>query len=118
MRYLACGSLALIRLVPEWQALVRETLLGPAQREPVELLEAAALEGVADDGDAGWIGACKLVEAGDGEEHILVRVERGVFGRRTREHARGGKEARGACQAQVRFAFGRCAVRGGVAPGR
>jgi hypothetical protein len=84
----------------------------------VELLEAAALEGVADDGDPRWVGARKFVEAGDGKEHILVRVERGVFGRRTRELARGWEEARRACQAQVRFAFGGCAVRGGVASGR
>jgi hypothetical protein len=84
----------------------------------VELLEAPALEGVADDGDARRVGARKLMKAGDGKEHVLVRVERGVFGRRTREHARGWEEARRACQAQVRFAFGRCAVRGGVAPGR
>ena len=62
----------------------------------MKLLEAAALEGVADDGDAGRVGARELAEAGDREEHVLVRVERGVFGRRAGERACGGEEARGA----------------------
>lgn len=65
--YLACCCLALICLVPERNTLVRESKFRPAQRESVQLLEATALEIMADDGDARWIRACELAEASDGE---------------------------------------------------
>ena len=38
------------------------------------MLEAAALEGVADDGDAREVAIRELAEACEGAEHILVRV--------------------------------------------
>ena len=40
------------------------------------------------------VGIGELVEAGDGEEHVLVRVKRGVFVRRAGERAGGQEEAR------------------------
>jgi len=114
---LACGCLTLVRLVPEWKALVREAKLGPAQRSSVQLLEAATLEIVADDGDASRIGACELAEAGDGEEDVLKRVERRVFCRHACELVRGREETGRAREAQVRLALGRRGERRGVAPG-
>ena len=84
----------------------------------MELLEAPALEGVADDRDVGGVRARELAEAREREEHVLVRVQRGVFGRCAREGTRGREEAGGAREAQVGLAFGCCGVRGGVAAGR
>jgi hypothetical protein len=49
---LACSSRALVRLVQELHALIREACLGSAHHEPVELLEVGTLESMADDGDA------------------------------------------------------------------
>ena len=83
----------------------------------MKLLEATALEVVADDGDARGVGARYLAEASDGEEHVLVRVERGVFGCRAGECACGWEKACRAGEAQIRLAFGCCGMRGGVAPG-
>ena len=114
---LACGCLALVCLVPEWKALVREAKLGPAQRSSVQLLEAATLEIVADDGDTSRIGACELAEAGDGEEDVLERVERRVFCRHACELVCGWEETGRAREAQVRLALGRRSERRGVAPG-
>lgn len=83
----------------------------------MELLEATALEVVADDGDARGVDARYLAEASDGEDHVLVRVERGVFGCHAGERACGWEKARRARKAQIGLAFGCCGVREGVAPG-
>ena len=56
-------TLALIRLVPERHALVHEACPGLAQHKAVELLEAPALEGVADDCDVHRVRARELTEA-------------------------------------------------------
>jgi len=72
----ACSSLALVCLVPELHTLIREACLESAHREPVELelLEAATLEGMADDGDARRVGACELAEVGDREEQYWYEL--------------------------------------------
>src|SRR5216683_1099961 len=96
-------TLALVRLVPERHTLVREARLGPAQREAVELLEAPALEGVADDRDVRGVRARELAEAREREEHVLVRVQRAGKG--------GGRWcARGAGRTRLRMlrCGGRC----------
>jgi len=54
---LACSCFALVHLVPERYALVREPDLWPTQRDSMKLLEATALEVVADDGDARGVDA-------------------------------------------------------------
>jgi hypothetical protein len=48
---LACSCFALIRLVPEWYALICELVIRPMQRNSMELFEAMVLEVVADNGD-------------------------------------------------------------------
>jgi hypothetical protein len=99
--YLARRCLVLGSLVPERDTLVLESELGPTQRVSVQALEAVSLEAVADDGDARWIRACDLTEARDGEEQVLERVERSVFGRHSREHVCGREETGRAREAQV-----------------
>lgn len=59
---------------------VGEAVLGPADGCAVEICESASFHFVADDGDVVWESACELVEAGDGEEEVLERVEGVVFG--------------------------------------
>ena len=80
----------------------------------VELFKATPLEIVADDGDACRIGARELAEAGDGKEHVLERVERCVFGRRSSERICRWEKARNACKAQIRLCLGRRAQERGV----
>ena len=64
---------------------VLEPVRGPAQRGAVQVGEPAALHLVADDGDLGRPPAGVLVEAREGEEQVLVRVERVIFGRRAQK---------------------------------
>jgi hypothetical protein len=84
----------------------------------VELLEAAALKGVANDHDVRWVRAHELVEDAKEKTTFLVQVERGVFGRCAGEGAGGREEACRVSEVQVRLTFKRCGVRGGVAAGR
>jgi len=79
------SSLVLVGLVTERHALVREACLRPAQREAVELFKAAAPEAVADDRHARGVCARDLAEPGEGEAHVSVRLERGVFSCRVGE---------------------------------
>jgi len=67
----------------------------------MQALEAMSLEAVPDDGDARRILACYLAEARDGEEQVLERVERRVFGRHSRERVWGWEETGRAREAQV-----------------
>jgi len=76
-----------------------------------------ALEVVADDGDARGVDTRYLVEASDGEEQVLVRVECDVFSRHTSERAHRWEKACRARKSQTGLAFRCCGVREGVAPG-
>ena len=60
------SSLLPLRFVPERHALVHEAHLELEQYETAKLLEAAALEGVADDGDTREVGIREHVEACEG----------------------------------------------------
>lgn len=72
----------------------------------MQLDEAFLLGAEGHDGDARGEGARDLVEARDGEEHVLERVERKLLGRRARERLRGvvlrAEELRAVRETQVR----------------
>jgi hypothetical protein len=95
-------TLAPIHLVPERHALIREARPGPAQHEVVELLEAPALEGVADDRDVCGVRAVSPRKRAS--EKSTFWCESSVRGR---------KEAGSMREAQVGLAFGCCGVGGG-----
>ena len=109
------SSLPPSRLVPERHALVHEAHLKLEQCETAKLLEAAALEGVADDGDAREVGICKLAEACEEEEH-LVRVS--TASSVVAQGNAGVWEKACAREAKVQFAFKCCDVWAGVTAGK
>ncbi len=109
------NSLPPSRLVPERYALVHEAHLELEQYETVKLLEAAALEGVADDGDTREVGIREHAEACEGE--VLVRVSTASLVV-AQGNVGGWEKACGAREAQVRFAFKCCEVRAGVTAGK
>ena len=80
---LASLRLEALGLCLDVDADVGEAVFGPADGGAMEVREPPSLHLVPDDGDVLRELARELAEAGDGEEEVLERVERVVFGRRT-----------------------------------